>query len=271
MWPSLADPSGVKDLPSGAKATKVDYSSHDSLVEALRGKDVAIATFSSAAMLDQKAIVEACIEAGVRRCVPADWGSVTTDPKARSLPTNYPVVQVQDLLEEMANKGLIEFTIFSVGAFLDFLLDFPFILDIKTWSIRIFDQGERPFSTSSLSSIGKAVAGALKSTETTKNRNLLIHDTVLTQAKVLAIAKKYSSPTVGWTETRVDAQQELERSLENVKKDPTNFQVIFPLLQAVVLSGKYRAAYPEVDNELVGLPLLTEEEVEKKLAPKFQA
>ncbi|KAI7758719.1 hypothetical protein ACKAV7_003893 [Fusarium commune] len=264
------NPSGMKDLPSGVDACQVDYSSQDSLVEGLRGNDVAIATFASAAIMNQEAIIEACLKAGVKRYIPADWGSVTTDPEARALPINYPTVQVQESLKKKADAGLLEYTIFSVGAFLDLLLDFPFILDLNTSSIQIFDDGEHPFSSTSLHSIGKAVAGALKAPEETKNRNLFIHDTVLTQAKVLAIAKRYSPPAVQWTETRVDAQQELEQALENLAKDPTDLNLIFRLLKATMLSGKYRAAYPKVDNELVGIPLLTDEELEKKLAAKFQ-
>ncbi|KAF5238827.1 hypothetical protein FANTH_10155 [Fusarium anthophilum] len=264
------DPSGVKDLPSGVKTHEVDYSSQDSLVEALRGNDVAIATFGSSAIMGQEPIIEACIKAGVKRYIPADWGSVTTDPEARSLPINYPTAQVQESLKKKAEAGLLEYTIFSVGAFLDLLLDFPFVLDLKTSSIQMFDKGEHGFSATSLHNIGKAVAGALKVPEETKNRNLFIHDTVLTQAKILAIAKKYSSPTVQWTETKVDGQKEFEKSLDNFSKDPKNFNLIFPLLKAQLLCGKYRTAYTKVDNELVGLPLLTDEELEKKLAPKFQ-
>ncbi|KAF4341639.1 hypothetical protein FBEOM_4423 [Fusarium beomiforme] len=264
------NPSGMKDLPSGVETRQVDYSSQDSLVEALRGNDVAIATFGSGAIMGQEPIIEACIKAGIKRYIPADWGSVTTDPEARTLPINYPTAQVQESLKKKAEAGLLEYTIFSVGAFLDVLLDFPFILDLKTSSIQMFDNGEHGFSTTSLHNIGKAVAGALKAPEETKNRNLFIHDTVLTQAKVLAIAKKYSPPTVQWTETKVDGQKELEKSLDNFSKDPTNFNLIFPLLKALLLSGKYRAAYPKVDNELVGIPLLTDEELEKKFAPKFQ-
>ncbi|KAF5637112.1 hypothetical protein F52700_4849 [Fusarium sp. NRRL 52700] len=264
------NPAAIKDLPFGVKTHQVDYSSEDSVVEALRGNDVAVATFGSGAIMGQEPIIEACIKAGVKRYIPADWGSVTTDPEARTLPINYPLVQVQESLKKKAEASLLEYTIFSVGAFLDVLLDFPFILDINTSSIQVFDNGEHGFSTTSLHNIGKAVAGALNAPEETKNRNLFIHDTVLTQAKVLAIAKKYSPPTVQWTETKVDGQKELETSLENFSKDPTDFNLIFPLLKAAMLSGKYRAAYPKVDNELVGIPLLTDEELEKKFAPKFQ-
>ncbi|KAF5259324.1 hypothetical protein FOXYS1_10057 [Fusarium oxysporum] len=264
------NPSGVKDLPSSVEVAQVDYSSQDSLVEALRGHDVAIATFGSAAIMNQEQIIDASITAGVKRYIPADWGSLTTDPKARTLPINYPLIQVQEYLKKKADAGTLEYTIFSVGAFLDYVLDFPFILDLRTQSIQLYDHGEHPFSSTSVHSIGKAISGALKAHEATKNRNLFIHDTVLTQAKVLAIAKKYSPPGVQWTETRVDAQKELEQALENLKKDPTDFNLVFPLLKAALLSGKYRSAYSKVDNEVVGLPLLTDEELEDKFASKFQ-
>ncbi|CAG9985881.1 unnamed protein product [Clonostachys byssicola] len=262
--------SAVKDLPSGTKIIQVDYSSQDSLVEALRGQDVAVATFGSAAIVQQQGIIEASIKAGVKRYIPADWGSLTTDPKARSLPINYPLIQVQTLLKEKADAGTLEYTIFSVGAFLDYVLDFPFILDLKTSSIQVYDNGEHPFSSTSVHSIGQAIAGALKASDKTKNRNLFIHDVVLTQAKVFALAKKYSPPGVQWTETRLDAKQEFEQALKNLEKDPTDFNLIFPLLKASLLGGQFRAAYPQVDNELVGLPLLTDEELEKKFAAKFQ-
>lgn len=66
------NPSGIKDLPSGVEAYQVDYSFQDSLVEGLRGNDIAIATFASAAIMNQEAIIEAYIKAGVKRYIPAD-------------------------------------------------------------------------------------------------------------------------------------------------------------------------------------------------------
>ncbi|UPK98710.1 hypothetical protein LCI18_009645 [Fusarium solani-melongenae] len=229
------DPAGLKGLPSGVATAQVDYSSHDSI-----------------------------------RYIPADWSSLTTNPKARTLPINYPLIQVQEYLKKKADEGVLEHTIFSVGAFLDYVLDFPFILDLRTHSIQIYDDGEHPFSSTSVSSVGKAVAGALKAPEETKNRNPFIHETILTQAKVLALAKRYSLSGVEWTETRLDSQEELDRAIKNLEKDPADFNLIFPLLRAALLGGKYRAAYPKVDNEIVGVSLLTDEELEQKFAAKFQ-
>ncbi|KAJ3531398.1 hypothetical protein NM208_g8893 [Fusarium decemcellulare] len=259
------DPSKVKDLPAGVKTAQVDYSSEDSVVEALRGQDVAVATFGSEAIITQDKIIDAAIKAGVKRYIPADWGSVTTDPKAKTLPFNYPVVKIQDYLKKKAEEGALEWTIFSVGAFLEYVLNLPFLIDLRSKSVQLYDEGQHTFSSTSVHSVGKAIAGALKKPEATKNRNLLIHDIVLSQAKVLALAKKHSPPGTQWTETRIDAAKEFEQSLENLKKDPTDFHLVLPLLKATILGGNYRAAFTDVDNELVGLPLLTDEEFERKL------
>lgn len=69
---------------------------------------------------------------------------MTTDPEARTLSINYPMVQVQESLKKKADAGLHEYTIFSMGAFLDLLLDFPFILDLNTSSTKSLTMANTP-------------------------------------------------------------------------------------------------------------------------------
>lgn len=262
--------SSVHDLPSGVKVHQVDYSSQENLAEALTGQDVVVNTIGMSGILGQKTIIDASIKAGVKRYIPADWGSFTTDPNARTLPILQPMVEIQDYLKDKAAAGALEYTIFSVGAFLEFVLDLSFILDPKAHSIRLYDEGRHPFSSTSVASVGRAVSAALKAREATKNRNIFVHETVLTQAKIVEWAKKYSSLGTRWTETKLDAQQELDRGLEYLEKDPGNIAHVFSIMNASLLGGKYRSAYSKVDNELVGLPLLTDKELEARAASKFQ-
>ncbi|KAF4121450.1 Nucleoside-diphosphate-sugar epimerase [Geosmithia morbida] len=263
------DVSGLKDLPSGVKAVQVDYSSEDSIVEALRGHDAAVSTVGFGALINQEPVIEACIKAGVKRYIPADWGTTTTDPDARSLPINAPFVRVQDLLKEKAAAGQLEWTIFSIGAFLEYVVDYNFVLDPQNHSIDLYDGGEHSFSSTRIATIGKAVASALKIPEKTKNRNLFVHDVVLTQAKVLASAKKYT-PGVEWKVTRLNSSEELERAIKDIAANPTERKFAYAVLKASILGGKFRASYPEVDNELLGLPLLSDEEIDKIFAARFQ-
>ncbi|KAF4949758.1 hypothetical protein FSARC_13405 [Fusarium sarcochroum] len=264
------EPSNVKDLPSGVEVTKVDYSSKASIVEALRGHDVVINTLGAASNGNQEFIIDASIDAGVKRYIPNDWSHLSNDPLAKDLPTNYSHLKIQAYLKQKADEGLLEYTIINAGPFFDLVLKFPYLVDTKNRSVALYDNGETPLSTTSTRSVGKAVVGALKVPEATKNKQLAINDTVLTQAKVYAWAKKYTPTDVQWTETRVDAQEELEKAVQALKENPSDHKLILPVFKASALNSKLTTAYPKVDNELLGLPLMTEEEVEAKFAATFQ-
>ncbi|KPM37908.1 hypothetical protein AK830_g8619 [Neonectria ditissima] len=260
------DPSNVKGVPSGVQVLQVDYSSKDSLVKALKGQDVAIATLGTAGLPGQRLIIDASIEAGVKRYIPSDFGSFTTDPNARDLPLVRGLTEIQDYLAEKADAGAIEYTIFSTGAFLDYVLASPLISDLKNHSMELYDQGVNAFSSTSVSTIGKAIANSLKVPDATKNRKLRIHEIVLTQAKILELGKKNSPPGTEWKVSHADAQEVLTQAIEKAKKDPTDSSVVYPMIKAGLLGGKYRAAYDTVDNELLGIRALTDEEFEAKIA-----
>jgi hypothetical protein len=247
------------------EVAQVDYSSVDSLVRALRGQDAVVSTVGAEAISGQKLVIDASIQAGVKRYIPSDWGALTTDPEAQALPVHAPVVEIQKYLAEKARSGDLEYTIFSTGPFLDFVISVPFAVDFANRIVELYDNGEHPFSTTSVASIGKAVVGALRNAEATKNRVLFVHDIVLTQAKLLALGKKHTALGEKWTENAVDSQAELQKVMDSIAKDGLDMPKSVALLKAALLSGKYAAEYKSVDNELLGLGLLTEEELEAKM------
>lgn len=103
---------------------------------------------------------------------------------------------------------------------------------------------------------GKAVVGALKKADQSKNRLLRVHEAVITQRKVLELAKK-ASPGSQRTETAIEPRETLQSALKNFEENPADFTQVFGLLKALMLSGDYTTEYTEVDNELVGLLMLT--------------
>lgn len=264
------DPSSLSGLPIGVSTSRVDYTSIDSLASALQNQDAVVATLGGAGILGQKVIIDACIKAGVKRYIPSDWGSITTDPRARYLPTNHHSVEIQDYLKEKAQKGELEYTILSVGGFFDLLLDMPFLLDLSASSVEYFDKGQHPFSVTTLNGVGKALVGALNASAQTKNRNIFIHQAVVTQAKIVSIVKKHSSPGRQWHETYVDAETKFKEGLDLSTKNPGDFRSVMALLKAALLSGKFNSAYSTVDNSLVDLPMLGDEELENLVAGKLR-
>ncbi|KAH7145434.1 hypothetical protein B0J13DRAFT_501121 [Dactylonectria estremocensis] len=262
--------SAAKDLPEGVHVAQVDYSSLSDLTKALKGKDAVVSTLNGNAIPGQTLVIDAAIQAGVKRFVPADFGSLTTDPKARDLPCHYTMVQIQQYLAEKARDGQIEWTIFSTGPFLDLIFTFPFVFNYANQTAELFDNGNHRFSGTTTSSIGKAIAASFKNPEATKNRNVFIHDIVTSQGELIEIAKNLSPAGVEWTVTNVDGKAELQKLLDDVANNGPNHGNIIGMLKAAILSGGYASEYKVVDNELLGLGIWSKEDLEALVASKVQ-
>ncbi|KAJ5501328.1 hypothetical protein N7453_006145 [Penicillium expansum] len=231
----------VDEPPSSVKTVQVDYSSIDSLVAALQGQDAVVSTVGSSGISAQKTVIDASIQAGVRRFIPSDFGALTTRPGAESLPLNALWIDIQKYLKEKALSGQIEYTLFAVGPFLEFVMSMPFLTDLQTQTAPLYDNGEHTFSSTSVSSVAKAVAGALKNAAETKNR---------------------LNP--------VDAAAELGTILENTKQSDLDLFKTLALLKAALLGGKFEAEFKNLDNDLVGVRLLSDDEFEKIFATAFK-
>lgn len=261
----------TSDAPSGAKVVQVDYSSVESLSAALKGHDAVVSTANGAATPSLFKLIDAAIIAGVKRFIPNEFSSISSDPKARDIPVYQLFIQNQDYLKEKAQAGKIEYTIFATGPFLEYTFGSPLFLDYHNRSIDVYGDGNIPISTTSIAGIGKAIAGVLKRSDETKNRFIYVHEAVVTQNRLLALAKKISPEGAAWTENKVDQEEALRAATEKFVQDPTDQFATFGLLRAAMLSGKYDAEYREVDNDLVGVSLLSDEELEKNFLPLLTA
>lgn len=253
-------------LPVNVRRVAVDYNDKESLVNVLKGQDAVVSTVSMEAIPDQKLIIDAAIQAGVRRFIPSDFGSLTTDPAASHLPHHINMVKIQNYLQ--SKSGQIEYTIFSIGAFTEFLVNSGLAFDFEHKTARVWGDGTTRISTTSLNGAARAIVGALKNPEPTKNKNLHVHELVVTQSQLLSLAKKYS-PQAEWTITQVvDPAAEFEK-LEALASKQPDIPNIIGLVKASLLCGKYQGYYDAVDNELVGLPHLTEEDLKAKFAEVY--
>lgn len=186
---------------------------------------------------------------------------MTSDPEGKKLPFHAPVVEIHEYLAAKADAGEIEYTAFAVGGFLEMLFTVPLVVDFEKRAVALYDGGVHGFSVSRLSTVAKAVVASLGKSDETKNRLVRVHDTVLTQRKVYDIVRKWT-PGETWTETRVDAEAAVQSILGQLAKG-VDFSLVPALFAAAFMSGKYGGEYNEVDNELLGLGLMSDEEVEE--------
>jgi hypothetical protein len=94
-----------------------NYASHASLVAAFKGADVVVSAIGGMAVSIQPRLIDAAIEAGVKRFIPSEFGADTLNEKSRLLPVYHGKVATFDHLVEKSREGKIEWTAIIGGHF----------------------------------------------------------------------------------------------------------------------------------------------------------
>jgi hypothetical protein len=250
--------------------TEVDYTSVGSLTAALKGVDALVSTVAAGVIEKQNILIDAAVAAGVKRFIPSEYGSVTTNPKLETFPIYASMFKIKHYLREKAEEGKLTWTVLACGAFLEFLFgDHPILMDFANHKSTFYDDGENRISSTSLPAIGKAIVGILNNLETTKNKVVRTSEVILTQKKVLNIAQELR-PEIQWEITKVPTSVVLQGGLDAIAAGDYSMPVMMKVLAGTVFAGDlYGAAYDETDNQLLGVKQLTEEDLKKIIAAKL--
>lgn len=254
-------------IPSNPNITikEVDYSSVESLTPALQGVEAVVSTVASEALGGQNPLIDASVAAGVKRFLPSEFGSNLGNANAAALPVFGAKVATAKYLESVAAKNpSFSYTLVYNGPFLDWGIAVGFIINPQEHSANLFNGGDRPFSATNLPTIGKAVAAILKNQSKTANRAVYIQDVSTTQKKLIAYAKEkdgkdFTTTEVNTEDTRQEGLKALSSgNVENIGTIMVNF--IFSAIFQEGFGGEWSA---QNDNELLGLPGLSEPELKK--------
>jgi hypothetical protein len=239
------------------------------LTAALRGADALVSTVGSAAVGSQTILIDAAIAAGVKRFIPSEYGSCSTNPKLKDVPIYTPMFTVRQHLKDNEKTGNLSWTVLACGAFLEFLLGRPLLLDFGNHKATLYDEGDNRISSTSLPNVGKAIVGILKNFEATKNRIVHTSEVILTQNKLLRIAESLR-PDIKWEISKVQTGAMLKEGLDGFSAGDHSMPVIFKLLKSTAFAGDvYGGAYDETDNELLGVKELSERELESLVSGKL--
>ncbi|CAF5002203.1 unnamed protein product [Rotaria sp. Silwood1] len=164
------DPLSLPELTTkGVSIIKVNYSDHKSLVFELQGVHTVMVCFvgiDESAMRSQLNLLNACLEAKVKRFVPSEWSSNSDANSAMQL--------YRELKMPVRNKvkaSGIEFTVFMPGLFMNYFaspqrssssLSRHIVgIDFNKCEATIVGTGDELFCTTEADDIGKFVAAAL--------------------------------------------------------------------------------------------------------------
>ncbi|KAJ8128523.1 hypothetical protein O1611_g5111 [Lasiodiplodia mahajangana] len=163
-------------IPAGAQAVQVtDYSNHVALVSMLQGVNAVLAFINP--MTDpenqtQKALINACVAANVRRFAPSEWAGKTKS----SIGMYAHKAEIIDYLQQInKEKEVLEYGLFQPGLIMDYLASpfppskntntFPLLFDLVGARAVIVEDGTGPMGLTAASDVGKVVARAIESDE----------------------------------------------------------------------------------------------------------
>ncbi|QPC77857.1 hypothetical protein HYE68_008609 [Fusarium pseudograminearum] len=265
----LTRKNSTSTFPSGTKVIQVDYDSLDSLTAALQGQDAVVSTAGSLVIPSQTLLIDAAIAAGVKRFIPSEFGSNLAVPSVRKLPVFGTKVAIEDKLIDLAKQGKISYTFVYNGAFLDWGIKHNFLLDFSQPEITLWDEGDVEFSTTTLASVGDAVVGVLAHPQETQDRIVYVQDTVLTQKKLLALAKEVS-PEKEFKVKHAKIDDITAQSDANVAKGIYDWATMGAYLYRSLFDAKSLPKYEKLDNELLGVKGVTDEQIKELLKAHIQ-
>lgn len=194
----------------------------EELTRALAGQDAVIAAFPLGEGDQHLRLVEAAFKAGVKRFIPADFGSCDAgdaEPQ-KYLPLYRRKTLVREKCEALAAQdgSAFSWTTLVCGHFFDHglrhgLLHFNF----DTRTAQILDGGAIKASASTLRRITEATVRVLQRPEQTRNRALYIQSFNPTQLEILAALEKAMGEP--WHAKHVDSKPYLEDAQKRLDSD----------------------------------------------------
>src|SRR2546430_625441 len=103
----LTRQSSTSTFPSHVTVVTIadDYP-YDQLVKAFKGQDAVVSAIAGMATPTQKSMVDAAVEAGVQRFIPAEFGSEVTPEQAAKNPIIAPKLEMRRYLQSKEHTGL---------------------------------------------------------------------------------------------------------------------------------------------------------------------
>lgn len=248
-----------KPIDTRARVVQVDYESLDSLKAALSGQDAVVSTLNVGAVPKSThlRLIDAAVATGVKRFIPSEYGCDTTNPLVAKLPVFGDKISVQEHLKNVAQKSDLSYSLLVTGPFLDWGLQTGFVLNLAG-PATLFDGGDRRFSSTTLSGIGKGVVGIINNLDTTKNSTVYIEEARVTQNELLELSGKSIETNVV---KATDLEQEAFAELAKPNPNPAIFAGKF--IQRAIFGEGFGTLFDseKVSNDSFGLKLLSKEEL----------
>jgi hypothetical protein len=193
-------------FPEGVPVFKADYTDVSSIKLAMEGQDMVISMVGGIAAGDQQVFIDAALAAGVKRFLPSEFGPYSRNPEFAALnPVVLPAkAGTVDYLR--SKQPLISWSSLVTGAFFDWAMKVGFFgFDLASKTVTLIDGGTSVFTTTTLSTIGKALVAILEHRGETKNQYIFVSSFNVSQKDILDVVEKVDGQK--WTVKHVTSEE----------------------------------------------------------------
>jgi hypothetical protein len=149
-------------------------------------------------------------------------------------------------------------------------INYGLLVNVKEKKIALHDGGHTEYSATALSSVTKGVVGVLKHLDATANRAVYVSSAVITQQKLFELAKQVLGEH-GWIVTEPSTVEALKSSFEALKTNPDNvLGWVIPQLTRSIFCREHQGKHVKDDNELLGVPQSTDEDIKRYMKEASQ-
>lgn len=278
---ALTRAGSTNKLPQGVHSVEVSYDEHSSLVRALKGQDILIATLPAQSPDPklQNKVVDAVKEAGVPFFLPNEWGY--DSPSEQYDQQNIVGAHKRAERAYIEEKGVTWIGIAN-GFWYEYSLSggIPFFgVDAQAKKALLFDEGTQAISVSTWEQVGRAVAALLSlpiypqkadqsslTVSSYSNRFVRVQSFNLTQKQMIESIQRVTSTTdADWTIERKPVQEVWQEASDKLKSG--DFQAFVTVLYSRAFFSDGGANFVKrrvLDNDKLGLPTENLDEATKR-------
>ncbi|KAH7057029.1 hypothetical protein B0J12DRAFT_774613 [Macrophomina phaseolina] len=240
-------------FPARVSVVKANLNSKESLSTAIRGQDAVVSCIGTAAVGVQTVLIEAVIDAKVKRFIPSDFGMDFMHSNHKVVKELGSKMETLNRLDQLAREHKwFSWTSVVNNLLFDWGLSTGFLgFDLLNHKATIVASGNQPFSTTNLQTVGQTIASILTHPDETANKLISVSSFTTTQNEILQLLEAESGQK--WQVERISSD-DLDK-LGDQKKSKGDFSYFMFYLRHYFFSDGSIGFLKEEDsaNELLGL------------------
>ncbi|KAJ4236984.1 hypothetical protein NW759_000108 [Fusarium solani] len=264
----------TKAVPQGIKSVKVDLANKDDLVSAFRGQDAVISAVPNPALLTEKIMIDAAIEASVKRIIPSEYSTNLESPLSRKLPIVTEKAKIREYLTSVISStdSPTTWTSINNGPFFEMCLRFGVLgPNLREKKATFHNGGNNMIGTTTLPDIATAVAKVLDSAHfaETANQPVYIYSAAVSERLLTELASKVTGIDFGTVEDGRIADLDVDELVRDSdeKRSKGDMSGMFNYYYQMMYGKGYGGTdFKELSwNDRLGLKSMTEEDIEGEL------